>query len=197
MLKKYVGFLEYYSEQGVGPFPCFCDENIPFDFNAMLFFDKKCLHENITIFNKENEIVYSGKWTFSREKTSKNNYFPTPEEIDSSDWVKYCMNHYKTEIITIDRMKKDKCYLNLDSSYYDCFLVEKQEREFKFNGRIRDFVSGESLFLFHNGSDHRELNLGKIDSFNYHVESKRITVFINDKQYLLVPSEYKKMSNCK
>jgi hypothetical protein len=192
MLKKYTGFLEYYSEQGVGPFPCFCDEKIPFDFSAMLFFDKKCLHESITIYNPNNEIVYHGKWTFSREKTSKNNYFPTPEEIDANDWVLYCMKHYKAEIITIDRMKKDKCYLNLDSSYYDCFLVDKNDKTFIFNGRIRDFVSNEPLFLFHNGSDHRELNLGKIDSFNYHVESKKIIVFINNLKYLLVPSVYKK-----
>ena len=120
MKKKYNGFLDVYHEQGISPFPVFCDHKVPYDFSYMLFFDKNSQH-HITIMDKNDDIVYSGNWTFSRENTAKNNYFPSPVELPMEDWKVFCLKNYKAEIITEDRMKKDKNYINTSSKYFDLY----------------------------------------------------------------------------
>lgn len=116
-MKVYNGVLDIFAEQGIGPetMVYIDDPSLKMSpYDRMVMFSKKKDYF-ITIINKEGKEVYSGTWTFSREKSSLNR-MSTPVEIDSKEWIKMCRAHYK--VILEDHTKE----LNLDNAIIKSFL---------------------------------------------------------------------------
>lgn len=107
---KYTGQLTYHMEMGCYPWPQFHDDRglngdklQYWNWEWTINFDKKTKLANIKIYNKKNEMVYDGPWTYCKVNTSQNNYFTSPKEVPPKEWIKWCAYNF-TAIIEAEQI---------------------------------------------------------------------------------------------
>ncbi len=75
-------------------------------------FGKKTKIDRLILYDKDNNVVYDGKWTYDRQKTCEDDrFFPTPKEIDFQPWWKLVRKDLRAEIETdeiVDALKENK-----------------------------------------------------------------------------------------
>lgn len=137
-MKTYKGILDIYSDQGVDPEAHIYADNPsgkvnPYD--RMVMFDKK-KDLFITIFDKNDKIIYEGTWTFSRKNTSLNR-MSSPMEIEAKSWAKMC--HQKLRVILEDRTKNLNPKDAIIKSFLDTDLYKLTMMQFAFHYEGRKY----------------------------------------------------------
>ena len=112
----YKGQITIHSEMCCGSWPSFHDDRglhgdkkQYWNWDWTINFNKKTKIDKITIFDADDNIVYTGSWTFDRTKIMEVNYMVAPKEIELDKWLEYLYKDYRCEIETdelVDALKE-------------------------------------------------------------------------------------------
>lgn len=182
----YQGCLEFYFATGEGPCPMFIvNHPHPDIWKKTYVFEKKDKPFLKIYHPKTKELVYEGSWTYSRLKTSQNNYFPSPEEIDSKVWVRWCQQQYLVEAILNEKIEAD---LNSISISYpvDIWEVSQESSILRAqNCRVYPLIEGKRFDAVK--PQFQWWSEEEIKNFYYVEKSRELYIFTKSKQYLILP----------
>jgi hypothetical protein len=114
---KYSGKLACHTEMGCGSWPQFHDDrglhgdnNQYWNWDWTINFGKKTKIDKLTLYDKDNNVVYDGTWTFDRVKTLNNRCFSSPKEIEPIEWSEMVSDDLRAEVETDEIVEalKDK-----------------------------------------------------------------------------------------
>jgi hypothetical protein len=152
-MKKYTykGNLYINHEQGCGPYPILyddrgLDQNGYYSWNWTFVFIKKS-DTFITIWDNDDNIVYQGKWSFSRKNTSINNFFFSPKEIEPSLWKEWCQKMFKAEVISDNPVEIDRVYINVKNIWKKIIIMKYNSNDIIAEGNISKLELNKNIII--------------------------------------------------
>lgn len=190
-MNKYTGNLIYYFATGEGPHPFIIVDHPTDDVWSKTYVIGKAGIPKIKIIHpKTQQVVYSGSWTFSRAKTAAASYYASPEEIESKQWIRYCIEEYLVEFETEYKIEADRSRLKLISKI-DLFIKKPRSIEVEDSEVLIDrgvslwrCLEGERLELI-DSKGKNYYSEGVVINFEFNQKAQQVIVRTTKESFVL------------